>query len=128
MMRMQFHGKSREEAINVCSSAVEKLKEFLPVSTHSLHPNQLPVEPLAATTQGPQACQEKTLDGLGSLPVKLLTQHYLGDTTMTLPQEFHHSPLENCDLEPFLRVSLLDPSFNAFVEKVEAELKKLLEE
>lgn len=47
---------------------------------------------------------------------------------MTLPEVYRHSFLAQGDLEPILRVCLLDPSFHAFVEKVEGELRKLLEE
>lgn len=57
----------------------------------------------------------------------LFFQHFLGDATLTLPQMYHHSHLAQGDFEPILRVFLLDPSFHAFVEKVEGELKKLQE-
>ncbi len=57
-----------------------------------------------------------------------LPQHFLGETTVTLPQVYRHSSLAPGDLEPILRVCLLDPSFHAFVEKVEGELRKLLQE
>lgn len=45
-----------------------------------------------------------------------------------LPEVYRHSYLTQGDLELILRLCLLDPSFPAFVEKVEAELRKLLEE
>ncbi|CAN9506756.1 unnamed protein product [Ophioblennius macclurei] len=133
MMRMQFDGSSRAAAINECADAVRKLKEYVPVATRddaSPHPNQPPAEPPASTRQ---TRQEKAV-GLepdavhGSLPIKRLTQHYLGETAVTLPQEYLPGPLTQVDLEPFLRVCLLDPSFSVFVEKVEVELRKLLEE
>lgn len=57
-----------------------------------------------------------------------LSQHFLGETAVTLPEIYRHSFSAQGDMEPFLRVFLLDPSFHAFVEKVEGELKKLLEE
>lgn len=41
---------------------------------------------------------------------------------------YRHSFVAQGELEPILRVCLLDPSFHAFVEKVEGELRKLLEE
>lgn len=47
---------------------------------------------------------------------------------LMLPEVYRHSRLTQGDLELLLRVCLLDPSFPAFVEKVEAELRKLLEE
>lgn len=57
-----------------------------------------------------------------------LPQHYLGEADVRLPQVYQHCPLANGDLEPFIRVCLLDPSFHAFVEKVEGELRKMLQE
>ena len=57
-----------------------------------------------------------------------LPQHFLGEAAVTLPQVYRNCPLAEGDLEPILHVCLLDPSFPAFVEKVEEELKKLLEE
>lgn len=52
----------------------------------------------------------------------------MGDAALTLPGVYHHNQLTNGDTESILRVFLLDPSFHSFVEKVEGELKKLLEE
>lgn len=57
-----------------------------------------------------------------------LPQHFLGETALALPQVYRHGCLAQGDLEPILRICLLDPSFHAFVEKVEGELRKLLEE
>lgn len=54
MMRMQFDGSSRAEAINECSSGVEKLMQYVPVTTQDeapLHPNQPPSEAPAPATQ-----------------------------------------------------------------------------
>ncbi|XP_037553491.1 meiotic recombination protein REC114 [Nematolebias whitei] len=132
MIRMQFDGSSTAETINQCSSAVEKLMEYVPVSAlggASVHPNQPPTEVPAPGTQ--LSCQEKTVGEevvQGAVSIKQLTQHFLGDASVTLPQIYNHSSLAEGDLEPFLRVCLLDPSFPAFVEKVEKELKKLIEE
>ncbi|XP_039983013.1 meiotic recombination protein REC114 isoform X3 [Xiphias gladius] len=64
----------------------------------------------------------------GSMSIKHLAQHFLGETAVTLPPVYHHGSLAQADLEPILRVCLLDPSFHAFVEKVEGELRKLLQE
>lgn len=57
-----------------------------------------------------------------------LPQHYLGDTAVTLPRVYQHSSFGQGDLEHFLIVCLLDPTFYGFVEKVEGELRKLVEE
>ncbi|XP_013880996.1 meiotic recombination protein REC114 [Austrofundulus limnaeus] len=135
MIRMQFDGSSTAEAINQCSSAVEKLMVHVPVTTQgvaSVQPNQPPTEVPAPGTQ--PSCQEKTAGTgerevvQGTLSIKRLAQHFLGDTPVALPQMYNHSSLAEGDLEPFLRVCLLDPSFPAFVEKVEEELKKLLKD
>ncbi|XP_028291978.1 meiotic recombination protein REC114 isoform X2 [Gouania willdenowi] len=131
MLRMQFDGGSQAEAIKECSSAVKKLMEYVPVSTPEsilLHPDQPPAE-----APPPPTAQEKAVGGKqevvqGMLSVKQLAQHYLGETTLTLPQEYSHSSLAQWDLKPILHVCLLDPGFAAFVEKVESELKKVLDE
>ncbi|KAF3686832.1 Meiotic recombination protein REC114 [Channa argus] len=47
MMRMQFDGSSRAEAIKECSRAVEKLMEYMPVNTQddaAPSPNQPPAK------------------------------------------------------------------------------------
>ncbi|XP_054587877.1 meiotic recombination protein REC114 isoform X4 [Nothobranchius furzeri] len=89
-------------------------------------------EPSAQEKQS-KSCQGQTVGTepevvQGPLSIKRLTQHFLGETSVTLPQIYHHSSLAQGDLEPFLRVCLLDPSFHAFVENVEEELKKIREE
>ncbi|XP_062248984.1 meiotic recombination protein REC114 [Platichthys flesus] len=130
MMRMQFEGSSREEAVKECSSAVEKVKEHMPVITQDDAPpprNQPPAE-LSATV-----IQEKTVRVepevvQGSVSIKRLTEHFLGEAAVTLPQVYRNCPLAEGDLEPILHVCLLDPSFPGFVERVEEELKKLLQE
>ncbi|XP_075933735.1 meiotic recombination protein REC114 [Anarhichas minor] len=133
MMRMQFDGSSRAEAIKECSSAVEKLMEYTSVTTLDdtpLPPNQSPAEASAPVIQ---TCQGKAVEVdpevvQGSLSIKRLTQHMLGETAVTLPQVYRHGSLAQGDLGPVLRICLLDPSFPAFVEKVEGELRKLLQE
>uniref|UniRef100_UPI0037E9A17D meiotic recombination protein REC114 n=1 Tax=Semicossyphus pulcher TaxID=241346 RepID=UPI0037E9A17D len=126
MMRMQFDGSSKAEAIKECSTAVEKLMEYIPVTTQNDSPptsNQTP----AGTTQGKAVGAEPEVVQ-GSLSIERLTQHFMGGTAVTLPQMYRHSCLAKVDLEPLLRICLLDPSFPAFVENVEGELRKLLEE
>ncbi|XP_049908072.1 meiotic recombination protein REC114 [Epinephelus moara] len=133
MMRMQFDGSNRAEAIKECSRAVEKLMEHIPVTAQDdapLPPNQSPAEVPAPVTQTWQEKAGRAVPEVvqGSLSIEHLAQHFLGETALTLPQVYHHSFLEQGDLEPILRVCLLDPSFPAFVEKVEGELRKLLPE
>ncbi|KAM8762092.1 meiotic recombination protein REC114 isoform 1-T2 [Acanthopagrus schlegelii] len=134
MIRMQFDGSSRAEAIKECSSAVEKLMEYMPVTTQDdapLPPNQSPAEVsapvLQQTGQGKATGVEPEVIQ-GSVSIKRLAQHFLGETALAVPQVYRHGCLAQGDLEPILRICLLDPSFHAFVEKVEGELRKLLEE
>ncbi|KAM9860581.1 meiotic recombination protein REC114 [Aulostomus maculatus] len=130
LIRMQFDGSSKAEAIKECSSAVEKLREYVPISTQDdapPPPNQPPTEVSAPEIQQGNTMGIEPEVVRGSSSIKSLTQSILG-TPVILPQFYHHGPLEEGDLEPFLRVCLLDPSFHTFVEKVEGELKKLLEE
>ncbi|KAM4744989.1 meiotic recombination protein REC114 [Anableps anableps] len=133
MIRMQFDGSSTAEAVNQCSRAVEKLVEYVPVTSLEVaatHPNQPPTEvPPAAQ----QACQGKTGPTepeavQGSVSINTLTKHFLGETALALPNIYSHCSLAPGDLEPILRVCLLDPTFPAFVEKVQEELGKLQEE
>lgn len=69
-------------------------------------------------------------DSRGSLWLisTFLSQHFLGEAVVRLPEVYRHSYWTQGDLELILRICLLDPSFPAFVERVEAELRKLLEE
>ncbi|XP_003437699.1 meiotic recombination protein REC114 isoform X2 [Oreochromis niloticus] len=133
MIRMQFDGCSMAEAINECSSAVEKLMEYIPVTTQDYAPPQPNQPPAAVPASAVQTCQEKAVGVKpevvqGTVSIKRLTQHCLGDTAVTLPRVYQHSSFGQGDLEHFLRVCLLDPTFYGFVEKVEGELRKLVEE
>ncbi|XP_034997185.1 meiotic recombination protein REC114 [Hippoglossus stenolepis] len=130
MMRMQFEGSSREEAVKECSSAVEKVKEYMPVTTQDDAPpphNQPPAEVSAPVIQEKTVRVEPEVVQ-GSVSIKRLTEHFLGEAAVTLPQVYRNCPLAEGDLEPILHVCLLDPSFPAFVERVEEELNKLLQE
>ncbi|XP_045888885.1 meiotic recombination protein REC114 isoform X2 [Micropterus dolomieu] len=133
MVRMQFAGSSRAHAIKECSSAVEKLMEYMPVASQDDAPLPSNQSPTEFTAPEIQTCHGKAV-GVepevvqGSLSIKRLTQHFLGEAAVTLPQVYHHGSLAQGDLEPILRICLLDPSFHAFVEKVEGELRKLLQE
>ncbi|KAL3065191.1 hypothetical protein OYC64_015381 [Pagothenia borchgrevinki] len=130
MMRMQFDGSSRKEAIKDCSSAGKKLMEYMSVTAQEdapLPPNQSPAETPAPVIQQKAVGAEPEV-AQGSLTITRLTQHILGEHALILPQLYRNNSTIQGDLEPILRVLLLDPSFHAFVEKVEGELKKLLQE
>lgn len=56
MLRMQFDGRDRAEAMSECSSAAEELKKYLSVTTlddPAVHPNQPPADTPAPATQVP---------------------------------------------------------------------------
>ncbi|XP_041917576.1 meiotic recombination protein REC114 [Alosa sapidissima] len=128
IFRVQFDGASRPEAIEECERAVLRLQDFLPVGSQ-----EKPAPSSSSSTQLPlQAEQagsaEATLEVQGSLPLKRLSQHFLGEGSLSLPLLYQaSSPLAPADLE-LLRLCLLDPAFPAFVEEVEGELRKLCQE
>ncbi|KAK5615454.1 hypothetical protein CRENBAI_000704 [Crenichthys baileyi] len=133
MIRMQFDGSSTAEAVNQCSRAVEKLMEYVPVMSvevAAIHTNQPPTEVPPAAQQSCQGTTGQTEPeaAQGSVSIRRLAQHFLGETALALPNMYSHSSLAPGDLEPILRVCLLDPNFPAFVEKVQDELEKLQEE
>ncbi|XP_028811845.1 meiotic recombination protein REC114-like isoform X2 [Denticeps clupeoides] len=141
LFRVQFDGSSRAEAVEQCSSAVLRLQEYLPVGSQpsSAAPIQLSTAPkqdapLAASppqhllpVPGASARPDPEL-AQGTLSLRCLAQHFLGEGDLSLPMAYHHLALPHGDLEPFLRLCLFDPSFPAFVEEVEGELKKLANE
>ncbi|XP_061820470.1 meiotic recombination protein REC114 isoform X1 [Nerophis lumbriciformis] len=131
LIRMQFDGSNKAQAIKECSSAAERLREHVPVGTQDdtlSSNNQPPADDPAPGTQGEAAGGEPEVVHEGSLSIQRLTQHLLGETPLTLPQLYRQASWEHGDLEALLRVCLLDPSFHALVEQVEGELKKILEE
>ncbi|CAL8243381.1 unnamed protein product [Lota lota] len=138
LMRMQFGG-SKAEALEKCSSAVVKLTEYLPVTTQddTASPSSCvpapPNQPPTATTTTEQTAQMEAVTGEpetvhGSLSIQRLAQHFIGQQGLSLPLVYRHSPLPAGNLEAFLRACLLDSSFPAFVEEVESEMRKLLQD
>uniref|UniRef100_A0AAY5KDY4 REC114 meiotic recombination protein n=1 Tax=Esox lucius TaxID=8010 RepID=A0AAY5KDY4_ESOLU len=131
LVRMQFDGSSKAEALEECGSAVLRLKEYLPVTTkRGLAPAQPP--PSQPTTQAATLDLQAVKTGpeivQGSLSIARLTQHFLGEHALSLPLMYRHSTLRPGELEPFLRLCLLDPSFPAWVEEVEGELTRALQD
>ncbi|KAF7699327.1 meiotic recombination protein REC114 [Silurus meridionalis] len=132
MIRLQFEGSSRSEAVDLCRKAVERLNEYLPVGTQeqpgtssttqttgiSNQHKQTPVAP-------PQAIHDGTQE---SLSIKQLSQYFLGDSGLSLPLAYHHFTPPPGDLESLLRLCLLDSSFPGFVEDVEKMLNGLIKE
>ncbi|KAJ7985974.1 hypothetical protein DPEC_G00346020 [Dallia pectoralis] len=133
LVRMQFDGSSKTEALKQCGSAVLRLKEYLPVTTkRGLPPAQPPPSqsPTQTTTQDLQVTAGEPVNPgpevvQGSLSITRLTQHFLGEHALSLPLMYRQCTLSHGELEPFLRLCLLDPSFPAWVEEVEAELARV---
>ncbi|XP_055085511.1 meiotic recombination protein REC114 [Periophthalmus magnuspinnatus] len=131
MTRLQFEGKSKEDGLKEAAIALKKVMEYLPVTSLEdapQPPNQTHTEHSTQVTQSADDVGSKHEVVQGLLPMKKLAQYFLGDINLTLPELYHHCHLAQGDLEPILRVFLLDPSFHAFVEKVEGELKTMLQE
>ncbi|CAL8349780.1 unnamed protein product [Merluccius merluccius] len=136
LMRMQFGGKSKAAAVKKCSSAVVKLMEYLPVTTQDdttlpsscvpAPPNQPPTA--TTTTEQREVVRSEPETVHGSLSIQRLAQHLIGEQGLSLPLVYCHSSLPTGNLEAFLRACLLDSSFPAFVEEVEGEMRKLLQD
>ncbi|XP_056268653.1 meiotic recombination protein REC114 [Pseudoliparis swirei] len=125
VMRMQLDGAEE------CARAVAELKKYVSVTTQDATPpppppsNQPPAEASAPAAQEKVEVEPEVVTG--SLTIRRLTQHILGESAVTLPQAYRDPSQAPGDLEPVLRLCLLDPGFPAFVESVEDELRKLLE-
>ncbi|XP_053720641.1 meiotic recombination protein REC114 isoform X4 [Synchiropus splendidus] len=129
LIRMQFDGRTRGVAIKECSSAVGKLKEYLPASSFDDAPVPLHQPPTEISPPPMQTDSDFTPDLLlESSSMQRLAQHYLGEGPLILPQLHHQETSDSGDLGLFIRQCLLDPTFHAFVEKVEKEMKKILQE
>ncbi|XP_072320664.1 meiotic recombination protein REC114 [Eucyclogobius newberryi] len=129
MTRMQFEGKTKDDASKESANALKKVMEYLPVTSLEgapQPPNQTHTETSTQAAQSGDDVGREAVQGL--LPMKKLAQYFLGDINLSLPEMYHHSHLKQGDLEPLLRVFLLDPGFHALVEKVEEQLTTLLQE
>ncbi|XP_066541325.1 meiotic recombination protein REC114 [Hoplias malabaricus] len=121
MIRLQFDGSTRPEAVEFCCKAVQKLKEYLPVGPQEPHvatPSKTPTETPQAVAKVPEE----------SLSIKHLSQYFLGERGLSLPLAYHHFTLPSGDVEDLLRLCLFDCGFPAFVEEVESKLKGLTQE
>ncbi|XP_062861236.1 meiotic recombination protein REC114 isoform X2 [Trichomycterus rosablanca] len=107
MIRLQFEGSTRSEAVDLCRAAVQRLQEYLPTGT------QESTGPSLADTSGIFNQQK---------------EYFLGERGLSLPMAYHHFTLPAGDMEGLLRLCLLDSGFPAFVEEVENKLKRLIQE
>ncbi|CAL9702013.1 unnamed protein product [Knipowitschia caucasica] len=131
LTRLQFQSKSKDDAFTQTGDALKIVMEYLPLTCLEDAPQppyQTHPESSAQVIQSGDNVGKEYESVQGLLPIKKLAQHFLGDINLILPELYHHSHLAPGDLEPILRVFLLDPSFSAFVEKVEGELKTLVKQ
>ncbi|TRY90181.1 hypothetical protein DNTS_033365 [Danionella cerebrum] len=149
LFRLQFDGSSRVEASGFCEKAVEKLRVYVPLQENQSCPESAaPAEPTTSAPQQQQQQQQQAPEdapqgpavATGSLSIKQLSQvtlHYerspeiqffLGEQELSLPMVYLQSSLPSADLEPLLRLCLMDSGFPAFVEEVENRLKELTQD
>ncbi|KAJ8247944.1 hypothetical protein GJAV_G00252380 [Gymnothorax javanicus] len=124
MFRVQFAGPSREEGMELCSQATQRLLEYLAVSTQGCPPPTAP----GSGTSSKETSNELPGVRKSSVSVRELAQSLLGQPGYPLPLSYSLSALPHQDLGPFLRLCLLDHSFPALVEEVEKELTKLAQD
>ncbi|XP_055518897.1 meiotic recombination protein REC114 isoform X2 [Leucoraja erinacea] len=113
MFRVQFNGDSHKQALEHCSNCVQKLLLYIHVQYAAGK----------TVNEAPLLSQPADSNQSGSLELESM----LGDKS-NLPLAYQQSTLNTEELGPFLRLCLMDQSFPAFVEQVEQELKKLIEE
>ncbi|XP_053356478.1 meiotic recombination protein REC114 [Clarias gariepinus] len=130
MIRVQFEGSSRTEAVDLCRKAVERLKEYLPVGTQeqpgtssSTHTTGMSNQQQQAPGAAPQVIHDVIQE---TLSIKQLSQYFLGMSGLSLPLAYHHCAVPTGDMDGLLRLCLLDSGFPGFVEDVEKKLKALI--
>ncbi|XP_067829395.1 meiotic recombination protein REC114 isoform X3 [Heptranchias perlo] len=141
MFRVQFSGDSHGQALEHCSSCVQKLLQYVDVqnpegknlnqalllsqTTNISHSGTTELE-ARGTGEGQTATQSSLSEG--RISIKQLAKSMLGAASPQLPLAYQQSALNTEELGPFLRLCLMDQSFPAFVQQVEHELKKLVDE
>ncbi|XP_051898339.1 meiotic recombination protein REC114 [Pristis pectinata] len=138
MFRVQFSGDSHEQALEHCSNCVQKLLLYIDVQ----NPEGTNVNRALLLSQPANNNQSGSLEAHGTeegqtvtqstlsearMSIKQLAKSILGDKS-NLPLAYQQSALNTEELAPFLKLCLMDQGFPAFVEQVERELKKLMEE
>ncbi|XP_078285954.1 meiotic recombination protein REC114 [Rhinoraja longicauda] len=137
MFRVQFSGDSPEQALQHCSNCVKTLLLYIHVQNAAgKSVNQAlfsqPADSnrsgsLELETHDTEEGQTQNTLSEGRMSIKQLAKSILGNKS-NLPLAYQQSTLNTEELGPFLRLCLMDQSFPAFVEQVEQELKKLIEE
>ncbi|KAM8972209.1 meiotic recombination protein REC114 [Pelodytes ibericus] len=108
MFRVQFSGSSTDNALENCSSCIQKLKSYVPVQNGSIEKSS-------------QSVPEERI------PLTHLVQSVLNPQTTEMDKAYPPPVLSPEELSAFLKICLLDQHFPAFVEAVEKELHKLTE-
>ncbi|XP_076979962.1 meiotic recombination protein REC114 isoform X1 [Tamandua tetradactyla] len=142
MFRVQFHGESKEQALEHCCSCVQNLAQYITVQVPEGIIQELRPSPdsWAGESRGKGCVESVTLQPGShferqqrvtaqpsapeeSISVTQLAQSFLASEQ--LPLIYEQSAWGAEELGPFLRLCLMDQNFPAFVEEVEKELKKL---
>uniref|UniRef100_A0A4W4GCN1 REC114 meiotic recombination protein n=1 Tax=Electrophorus electricus TaxID=8005 RepID=A0A4W4GCN1_ELEEL len=118
MMRLQFDGSNRSEAVDLCRKAVERLQEYLPIGTE-----EQPAPPPSTQTTETVPCDHQK-----QTQKHTAVWHFLGLHGLSLPLAYRHCTVPPSTMEALLRLCLLDSGFPAFVEEVENKLKELIQE
>ncbi|KAK3548993.1 hypothetical protein QTP70_025079 [Hemibagrus guttatus] len=115
MIRLQFEGSSRSEAVDLCRQAVERLNEYLPVGTQeqpgpssATHTTGISNQQQQTPVAAPQVIRDVIQE---SLSIKQLSQYFLGESGLSLPLAYRHFTLPPGDMEALLRLCLLDSGF-----------------
>ncbi|XP_067829394.1 meiotic recombination protein REC114 isoform X2 [Heptranchias perlo] len=114
MFRVQFSGDSHGQALEHCSSCVQKLLQYVDVQ----NPEGKNLNQALLLSQTTNISHSGTTE----------LESMLGAASPQLPLAYQQSALNTEELGPFLRLCLMDQSFPAFVQQVEHELKKLVDE
>ncbi|XP_042198980.1 meiotic recombination protein REC114 [Callorhinchus milii] len=142
MFRVQFNGDSKEQAQEHCSGCIQKLLQYINVENpNGKIQDQTPLTLSQATnskqseTSGLEEGEVRTCSAEEEQPItqnrlciRQLAQSMLGEASLELPLVYQQSALNTEELGPFLRLSLMDQHFPAFVEQVECELRKVINE
>nr|DBA31581.1 TPA: hypothetical protein GDO54_007396 [Pyxicephalus adspersus] len=108
MFRVQFKGKSKEEALENCDSCFQKLQYYLGDQNEAIG----------------ESIQSFTYQSIG---VAQVAQSLLKGNVTCLGGTRENLSFSTADLGQFVKLCLLDQHFPAFVENVEKELHKLTE-
>ncbi|XP_066134172.1 meiotic recombination protein REC114 [Saccopteryx bilineata] len=140
MFRVQFRGKSRQQALDCCSSCVQSLARYVPVQMPDGRGQETQLHMQGGSEKGcvpgtplqrkltwepeQQLCAPADTGAPGGrTSVTQLAQALLAPEE--LPLVYQRAVWDAEELGPFLRCCLLDRHFPAFVEDVEKELGKL---